>query len=482
MAPFLALILCMLLVLWLLKLDHKQSEQVTAATWIPTLWFLICASRPLAWWITGQNVTGDISALEGSSLDRNVLLLLILIACLLLVRSSFEWTRFISENKPLLLLFGFMLFTIAWSDFPFVSFKRWFKTAGSVIMGIVVLSEPNPPRALMCILRRTSYILIPFSIVLIKYFPDLGVQFGRWSGHTMWAGVTMGKNGLGPLCVMAMFYLLWSVNHQIKHHELFKDRSVAIAECIILTITLILMRGPGGAYSVTSIIILVLGVSIFFILRTPQADSARMGTRIIMAVCGLGLAVGLVTLIFEEAPLKLIATLFGRDATLTGRTDLIWSKLLPIAMQHPLMGIGYGAFWIRPVDFDFTMPINQAHNGYLDVMIELGGIGLVLLFCCIASFFNKARLNFEIDPDWASLRMAFLVMVLVHNFTETSFLRSTILMWNVFILFGLVGPIFTQKTYVILRFKNAVISETAQDSDQFPAHFTSRIRTKNIHC
>lgn len=95
------------------------------------------------------------------------------------------------------------------------------------------------------------------------------------------------------------------------------------------------------------------------------------------------------------------------------------------------------------------MPINQAHNGYLDVFMELGIVGVILLCLCILSYFVKARMSFDIDRDWASLQIAFLAMVIVHNWTETSFLRSTILMWNLFVLFWLVGPTMFPK--VLLR-------------------------------
>ena len=61
-----------------------------------------------------------------------------------------------------------MLVSILWSDFPLVSFKRWVKTAGTVTMALVLLTDPASLEALEAIFRRTVYILIPFSVILVK--------------------------------------------------------------------------------------------------------------------------------------------------------------------------------------------------------------------------------------------------------------------------------------------------------------------------
>jgi len=65
---------------------------------------------------------------------------------------------------------------------------------------MVIVSEVNPRQSLASLLRRCAYVLIPFSVVLIKYYPALGRQYGRWSGIEMWIGVTNQKNSLGILC------------------------------------------------------------------------------------------------------------------------------------------------------------------------------------------------------------------------------------------------------------------------------------------
>ena len=73
--------------------------------------------------------------------------------------------------------------------------------------------------------------------------------------------------------------------------------------------------------------------------------------------------------------------ILGRDATLTGRTDL-WKELLAQPL-NPLLGPGYQSFWQTPAAAQlgekFYFIPNQAHNGYLEVYIQTGMISLFLL-------------------------------------------------------------------------------------------------------
>jgi O-antigen ligase len=141
----------------------------------------------------------------------------------------------------------------------------------------------------------------------------------------------------------------------------------------------------------------------------------------------------------DISPMSIVAQVLGRDPTLTGRKDLIWDVLLPMALQHPAVGQGYGSFWIRPVP-GLILDINEAHNGYLDVFIELGGVGLILLIPVLVAYFRKARNEMERDFNWAAFRISFLVMFLLHNCTETTWLRSREILWNLFVFFFVVFP------------------------------------------
>ena len=101
-------------------------------------------------------------------------------------------------------------------------------------MALLVLSEQEPWQAMQSLLRRTAYVLIPFSVLLIKYFPDLGVVYSRWTGEILWIGVTLQKNGLGRLCVISIFFLIWTFTRRWHKKEVAVGKYQPHAEALLL--------------------------------------------------------------------------------------------------------------------------------------------------------------------------------------------------------------------------------------------------------
>jgi O-antigen ligase len=117
--------------------------------------------------------------------------------------------------------------------------------------------------------------------------------------------------------------------------------------------------------------------------------------------------------------------ILGRDSTFTGRT-VLWNAILPVAFQHSLLGVGYGSFWINPpISYSLSVMVNESHNGYLDVFVELGLLGLFLFLCFLFSFFRAARVALVSDFEPAAFALCLLLIILVHNILESSFLRPT---------------------------------------------------------
>jgi exopolysaccharide production protein ExoQ len=219
MPPIFALLLCTAFVFYLLRLEARQSRDVSRALWIPTLWMLYISSKPLAVWLAPAALYGGVEVSDGSPTDRIFLMALLGASLLVLISRKFDLAGSLREHRWLTLLLGFMLVSTIWSDDPSVSFKRWIRQLQAVIMGLMVLSEGSPPEAMKSIFRRTTYIMIPFSLLLIKYYPLYGVQYDRWTGYLMWTGVTTQKNGLGRLCLVSGFFLIWALVTRWRRRE-----------------------------------------------------------------------------------------------------------------------------------------------------------------------------------------------------------------------------------------------------------------------
>ena len=135
-------------------------------------------------------------------------------------------------------------------------------------------------------------------------------------------------------------------------------------------------------------------------------------------------------------------TLLTGDPTLTGRTQL-WQYVLARWEESPYLGQGFGALWqvgpetgeyLRRAHVDWVM--NEAHNGYLDVLAQIGVIGLLVLgFFMISgiSILLFTRQEKLVEPNvWKWFAMYVTLGMLLYNITETTFLRGGD--WNVFMV------------------------------------------------
>lgn len=412
MSPKIALAFCTIFVLFLLSLDRKQFPEASLALWMPSIWFLMATSKPLGAWF-GIGIGGE----QGSVIDRSVLIMLFVLGLLVVVKRKINIIDVLKQNSSVILLLGFMLISILWSDIAFVSFKRWTRNIIVIYMGLIIASEDDPRQALQCIFRRMIYVHIPFSFILIRYFSHLGRAYGRWSGELMWIGVSSQKNGLAFLCTLSLFYFAWTFMRRLQD----RDKPVVwyqkYIEILIVFLSLYLFMGPNRTftYSATALVVLIIGISSlagFFLLKKFNIRvGANILTIFIAAIILYGTAlpfIGHLTLFDPSQAL-------GRDSTLTDRAT-VWGNLLPFAIQKPILGHGFGGFWTDAKRASYYFP---AHNGYLETILDTGLIGLIFLSIFLISNCRKAQSLMSRDLDWGALWFCFLLMAVTRNMTES---------------------------------------------------------------
>jgi exopolysaccharide production protein ExoQ len=429
-----ALILFAALIFYLLKLDRKEGKIVSLGSWIPTLWVLYCASRPLACWRSNYLLlAGDgSSAKEGSIVDRNFLTVLIVLGVATLARRRFDWRAVLRANAWLTTLYLFVAVSVFWSVVPFVSFKQVIRLVGGAIMGLVILSEKSPAETLESILRRVAYVLIPLSLMLIKYFPNLGVFYLQHTGARWWIGVTTTKNNLGVLCLISAYFLVWRLVKQWPGRKASETKRGMYVDLLVLGMTLFVMNGE-VAYSATSLACLAIGIATMSALYWMQNRRLKLGAMAGLAPVLLIFLFGAAMPFVGTAAASGLTSLLGRDATFTGRTD-IWAELTPMALEEPILGHGFGGFWVG----NFYAEVNEAHNGYLEVCLVLGFVGLLLLLGMIISYGRDCLIVAYKNP-WGRFGCGLLVMIVFHNVTEASFLRESDAMWTSFVFLKLLN-------------------------------------------
>ena len=76
-------------------------------------------------------------------------------------------------------------------------------------MALIILTEPNPDQAVKTLLKRCAYVVVPVSILFIKYYPELGRGLRPVGGRLMYTGITTNKNVLGSDCLILGFFFFW---------------------------------------------------------------------------------------------------------------------------------------------------------------------------------------------------------------------------------------------------------------------------------
>jgi exopolysaccharide production protein ExoQ len=410
--PIIALALGLGFIAFLLRLDRRQFPEASRGLWVPTIWLLTVSTKAVATWLGRPGASME----EGSPLDRNFLLLLMALAIVMLVKKRFRPQAALRENVWLLVLFAFMFVSISWSAVPFISLKRWFRETIAIVMGFVILTEEDPWRAIECVVRRAVYILIPLSMLLIKYYPRFGVDYNPWSGARMWIGVTDEKNRFGQLTCFAAFFLIWSLQRIWKAPANQRIRHLKAANIFILLLTLYMTKGSKAGYSATALVMLAVALMVFTALLWLKRRGQALGPPVFMILIGCVIVYGTLTPLLGRLPAGDITSSLGRNSTLTDRT-LNWAVLVPVALSKPVLGHGVGGFWTSEKMSKFYFP---AHNGYLEVLLVLGFVGLLLMSIYLITTAGKAQRQLAQGYEWGVLWICWMVMALLNNIAESS--------------------------------------------------------------
>ncbi len=242
MQPAVASLICEIGIAGLFFLDRGEKTRVSMALVIPAVWMFLNTTHPLSWWLAPNGGGAGMSQayVDGSPFDMSVSVILQLAALIVLYCKRDKVGPMLRKNSLILVYFSFCLVSVLWSDFPFVTFKRWIKALGDVEMVLVILAELDPFAALTRILTRMGFFLFPLSILFIRFYPQLGRRpTNSWTQEPV--GVTSQKNELGIMCMIYGVFFLWmllSVYRERKRRGRWR-RMLAYGTIIAISIYLL---------------------------------------------------------------------------------------------------------------------------------------------------------------------------------------------------------------------------------------------------
>jgi hypothetical protein len=413
----------------LFVLDRDREARTSKALWLPVMWLLIAGSRPVSVWLQFRPASTPAQYLEGSPIDRSIYLVLLIAGLIVLVgRQRTVWPIF-KRNWPLVIFVLYCAMSISWSDYPDVAFKRWIKSLGDYVMVLIVLTDGDPERALKEVLAKPGYLLLPISVLLIKYYPDLGRSYpAHWEGTAYYVGVAEDKNMLGMACLVFGLASFWRFlqSFRVSH----RTRTLIVHGTITaMTLWLFWM-----ANSMTSLWCFLMASGLIaatsFSKIAQKRGVVHLMVPALLLICFSVLFLDVGGFLLKE---------MGRNPTLTGRSE-IWGQLLKVPV-NPVFGVGFESFWLgKRLEYVWSLPglhINEAHSGSLETYLNLGWIGLTLLAVVVVIGYRNVIRMLSSDFEAGQLRLAFFVVGLAYSLTESAF-RTMDLVWIAF-LFAIIG-------------------------------------------
>jgi exopolysaccharide production protein ExoQ len=349
-----------------------------------------------------------------------VVQLLVYVFTLLLVMSVWRPVLTALRTNPLMTaLLGLALVSVVWSGVPGFTLRRSIALMATTAFGLYLGSRFTPSQQV----RLFAYALgisVILSLVFVAVFPRYGIESGPNEGA--WRGVFIQKNTFGRYMVMAVVTLLCMPVRRMER----------LTKVFLVAIALVLLA---GSVSAGSYVMMAASFLLIFLYRFFSLTRKAM------------LPVGMIAAILLTASAALLFTnsaalfdILNRSSSLTGRVPL-WETLLYTGASHAWLGYGYVGFWAVENHYIWSIigwtPL-KAHNGYIDLWLELGYVGLGL-FVPYAVIVGRRCIRFirreqTLESQWPLLMFS---TVLLHNMVESDLLITNGFLWIVFVAIAL---------------------------------------------
>jgi O-antigen ligase len=389
----------------------------------------------LFWLILYQYLPGSLDGFSGHSgepvSDAANIGDRIVKVCMIVISASYigsQWTltralsKHINPGTAAFLLLAIL--SALWSIEPSATVMRFISMATICLVCFATsLAGWHYRRFQQLSIPPLMFILVG-SLMVGLIYPDRITEIGEdLSQKNAWHGITHGKNEFG---MMASIGAIVCINRWLAR----EGRAIwAMAGAAAALLCLVLSR------SNTSQLATVVGVFFMVLVMRVPVIKRRYSTHVVIGIAATILLYELV--IQDVIPgvnvlLSPITALTGKDTTFSART-IIWNIVKEHIQAAPYLGTGYGAYWIGPFErspsYVFTWLMNfyptESHNGYLEVVNDLGLVGLGCLLAFLYYYIRQSLQLMRFDRSQAALYLALLFQQMVINMSESDWFSRT---------------------------------------------------------
>jgi exopolysaccharide production protein ExoQ len=335
----------------------------------------------------------------------------------------FRWQKTIQTLRQNYWTFSLVLvaaISLIWSFDKANTLKDILTITGSSLFGLYLASRYTLKQQLE-LMSWTYGIAIVLSFLFAVAIPKLGIMGAAHQGK--WRGIFSHKNGLGQAMIYSFLSFMFLA---------YQSHGYKLLMWIGMSLSIVLLLLSASTSSMFNLFILVIVFFVMYIVRLPYL--------VMIPVIALIITVGETFYLWSIDNSSAIFNSVGKDATLTGRTEL-WQLTTEMIWKQPWIGYGFGGFWqgLNGAESGYilraiTWTPSHPHNGFLQLLLDLGilGFSIFSIGFSIATIrgLNLIRSTTAVTALWPIVQMT---QLLITSTTETQLFVSNNVAWILYV-------------------------------------------------
>lgn len=322
-------------------------------------------------------------------------------------------------NKVSIYIFLFISYfsvTVLWGQNIYYSIYMYIPFLSATIFALSLALNYSLNERFNIIYKSLLYTMI-LSLICIIFIPSIGLSssYGNY-----WRGVFDFKNKFGSFLVFMVTFSLIKIF--IRKEQILMNTIV----CIIAIICSIFSKSSGS-------ISLIIVVTCFIAYLLIKRNVINRNLKVLLTI--LLIAFAIITIMIVP---YFIVNIFDKDLTFTGRT-LIWQTVIYYCYDNIIFGYGFSHFRIpnSSIQLQVSNILNQqlfsTHNGFLDILLSSGIVGLALFLSVLISILKSFKQYKGIEKE--SLKVIFLSLILINMIETRFFTNGSMFYWILLLLF-----------------------------------------------
>jgi exopolysaccharide production protein ExoQ len=320
--------------------------------------------------------------------------------------------------------------SISWSQAPGLSL-RYVAELILTVSAALIMARGLEPRSLISMLMCALLVVDAVGLLVNRYelTPNGWAMVGAFGS----------KNSFSSAQAILFQASLWILVNGNQSRLLRLLALLGVFGCPFL-----LIAGRSADAIAPLLVATGLTLMVYTTLRFPPR------TRLMSLSAGAALIAGIFSFafVFSDTIIGQLLIITGKDATLTGRTYL-WEKASVLMTQNPLLGTGYGAFWVQGNPYaeeiwrHFDL-INRGgfsfHNVWYQQGVDLGYLGIAAaLLTLLIVLFRTGRWAVRFPTAESLFFLSYVTYIVMRSFLETETFAQFTFTYVIFIAAGVYG-------------------------------------------